>query len=228
MAAQLEITEPTARLRSACGRTIPLHVWRWLGAPGPEEHEVLDRAVGPVLDVGCGPARHVLALAARGVPALGIDNAPSAVELARRRGAQVLLRSVFDRVPGEGRWGTALLLDGNIGIGGDPEALLSRARSLLCEGGRVLIELEPPGAPSTRLRVRTEDGRGISHWFAWAQVAADDVDAAACAAGFTVTERWSGAGRWFARLDVTACVSIGGDATAFASTGGDATGGDAA
>ncbi len=203
MVAQLSTAEPTPRLRSSCGRTIPLHVWRWLDDPGPEEHEVLDRAIGPVLDVGCGPARHVLALAARGVPTLGIDNAPSAIELARRRGAQVLLRSVFDRLPGEGRWGTALLLDGNIGIGGDPESLLSRVRALVCDGGRVLVELEPPGAPSARLRVRTEDGQGTSHWFAWAQVAADDVDAAAGSAGFTVIERWSGAGRWFARLDAT-------------------------
>ena len=202
MVAQLSIAEHTPMLRSSCGRTIPLHVWRWMDDPSAEEHEVLDRAVGRVLDVGCGPARHVLALAARGVPALGIDNAPSAVELARRRGAQVLLRSVFDRVPGEGRWGTALLLDGNIGIGGDPQSLLTRVRALVCEGGRVLVELESPDVRSARLRVRTEDAQGASHWFAWAQVAAHDVDAAASPAGFTVTERWSGAGRWFARLDV--------------------------
>lgn len=58
-------------LRSSCGRTIPLPVLRWLGEAEPEEHDLLDRALGPVLDVGCGPGRHVVALARRGIPALG-------------------------------------------------------------------------------------------------------------------------------------------------------------
>ena len=76
---------------------------------------------GPVLDVGCGPGRLVLGLAQRGTVALGVDPAPAAVALARSRGAPVLQRSVFDPLPGQGRWRTVLLADGNIGIGGDPE-----------------------------------------------------------------------------------------------------------
>ncbi len=50
-------------LRTAGGRVAALPVPRWLGVPAPEEEAVLDRAVAPVLDVGCGPGRHVLALA---------------------------------------------------------------------------------------------------------------------------------------------------------------------
>src|SRR5205823_333854 len=82
------------------------------------------RAVGPVLDVGCGPGRHVLALARRGVLAVGVDVTPAAVRYARARGAPVFRGSVFAAVPGVGHWRTALLLDGNIGIGGRPVVLL--------------------------------------------------------------------------------------------------------
>ena len=64
------------------------------------------------------------------------------------RGVAALLRDVFDPVPGEGRWETALLADGNIGIGGDPVALLERVR----HAGR-------PGRPG-RGRSRTR-GTGV-------------------------------------------------------------------
>ncbi len=53
------------------------------------------------------------------------------LDIARRHGVNVLERSIFDHVPGAGRWRTALLLDGNIGIGGDPVALLERLGDLL-------------------------------------------------------------------------------------------------
>lgn len=52
--------------------------------------------------------------------ALGIDVSEIAVAHARSRGATAIEASVFDRVPGAGRWGSAPLLDGNVGIGGCP------------------------------------------------------------------------------------------------------------
>ncbi|MDQ6797207.1 MAG: class I SAM-dependent methyltransferase, partial [Actinomycetota bacterium] len=63
--------------------------WRWLGPADSEDERLLDRAVGPVLDIGCGPGRHLLALARRGVEATGIDVTPAAVRVARSRGASV-------------------------------------------------------------------------------------------------------------------------------------------
>src|SRR4029453_1954232 len=95
---------------------------RWLAPLTEVDRRVLARSDGPVLDVGCGPARHTLALGAEGVPTLGIDITGATLAVARPRGALVLLRSVFDPIPGEGRWGTVLLLDGNVGIGGDERA----------------------------------------------------------------------------------------------------------
>ena len=188
-------------LRTAGGEARPLPVERWTADPAPEEDDVLARAVAPVLDVGCGPGRHVLALARAGHLALGIDVAPYALVLARSQGAPVLERSVFARIPGAGRWATVLLLDGNIGIGGNPATLLRRIAALLRPGGRLLTELEPPGTRGGLERVRLEvDGRA-GPWFPWARVGVDDAHAVAGRAGMVVDDVWSGAGRWFARLD---------------------------
>jgi hypothetical protein len=74
-----------------------------------------------------------------------VDLAPAAVMFSRQRGAVALRRSVFAPVPGEGRWPTALLIDGNIGISGDVARLLRRMASLLAHGGRLLVEADPQG-----------------------------------------------------------------------------------
>lgn len=201
MSARVE-TAAVAALRSTCGRVIPLHVDRWFDEPGPEERRLLRHAIGPVLDVGCGPARHVLALGRRGVPALGIDVAEGAVTIARGRGAPVLRGSVFDPLPLEGSWSTALLLDGNVGIGGDPRRLLARVRDLLRPGGRALLEVEAPGEGAHALVVRAERlGAPTSEGFAWALVGADEVAALAAATGFGTAVMWHDGGRWFARLE---------------------------
>ena len=143
--------------------------------PTPEEDDLLDRALAPALDVGCGPGRIVLALCRRGIMAVGVDTAPAAADLARAQGAPVLERSIFDRLPGSGRWGSAILLDGNIGIGGDPVALLRRIAALLRPGGRVLLELDPPGRESRSFRARLDDGFERSAWFPWARLGVDHV-----------------------------------------------------
>ncbi|MGH9154730.1 MAG: class I SAM-dependent methyltransferase [Acidimicrobiales bacterium] len=189
-----------AVLRAVDGTTIALPVERWRAEPASEEMDVLARAVAPVLDIGCGPGRHVLALARLGVVAMGVDASPAAVDLARSTGAPVLRRSVFARVPGAGRWRTALLLDGNIGIGGDPVTLLRRLVSLLAPGGLALVELEPPGAVTRVLRTRLERGVAAGPWFRWSQVGVDDIDDLATLAGFVATSTWEAGGRWFAQL----------------------------
>jgi len=71
-----------------------------------------------------------------------VDISGIAVARVRQAGACALHRSVFARLPGQGRWVTVLLADGNIGIGGVPDALLRRCARLLAPGGRLLIEVE--------------------------------------------------------------------------------------
>ena len=129
-----------------------------------------------MLDLGCGPGRHLAALRASGKVALGVDLSPVAVRLARRRGAAAIPGDVFGDVPWAGRWGTALLLDGNVGIGGAPGALLRRTRELLAPGGAALVELDPPGAPTVRTRVRIEAFGAVSEWFRWARVGVDGIE----------------------------------------------------
>jgi SAM-dependent methyltransferase len=155
-----------------------------------------------VLDVGCGPGRIVAALAAAGRPALGVDPSPAAVAAARRRRVPVLRRSVFEPLPGERRWGTVLLLDGNVGIGGDAVALLARARDLVRRGGHVVAEVAPPGTPTDALTVRLEHrtaDAGAGPWFRWARVGADAFANLALAAGLEPRGLDVGGGRWFAR-----------------------------
>jgi len=183
----------------ADGSRKPLSVDDWLYA-SPGDKSILDRCEGPTLDIGSGPGRLTVALAERGIPALGIDITPYAVNLARSSGALVMLRDVFDRVPGTGRWTTVLLADGNIGIGGDPAALLSRVAELLSPQGRAIVELEAPGSPLRREHVRLCDTDSASAWFPWAYVGADHIAEVATAAGLGPVEIWTVDGRWFASI----------------------------
>jgi SAM-dependent methyltransferase len=153
-----------------------------------------------VLDVGCGPGRHLHVLARRGVFGLGVDLSSVAVGLARERGAHAIVGSIFNELPGAGRWRTALLLDGNIGIGGEPVRLLARVGALLAGGGELLVELDPPGSRTGTVAARLETRDSASAWFAWARVAAGDIEPIACAAGFNVRTSWRRGERWFASL----------------------------
>ncbi|HJR96311.1 MAG TPA: methyltransferase domain-containing protein [Actinomycetota bacterium] len=188
-------------LRSTCGRTFSLSSDRWWREPPDEEARLLRLALSPVLDLGCGPGRHTVALSRLGLVALGVDSSAAAVAAARAHGAAVTHRSVFDRLPSEGRWGTALLLDGNVGIGGDPLRLFRRVRELLRPGGRALVEVEGPGVASERLSVRAELDGSETEWFPWARVGVDGVRDIAVPTGLCPVAVWSDGGRWFARLD---------------------------
>ncbi|HEU0101870.1 MAG TPA: class I SAM-dependent methyltransferase [Mycobacteriales bacterium] len=189
-------------LRDDDGGTYVLDLPRWVAPAGGADDALLDRCSGPTLDLGCGPGRLTRALVARGLECLGVDVAPVAVALARHGGTPVLHASAFDAVLDGTRWSTILLADGNIGIGGDPVALLARCRALLAGRGRILVELGPPGSATRTVRVRVESSSGrSSSWFPWAHVGAGDIGTAAGAAGLAVARVWHCAGRWFAELD---------------------------
>ncbi|MGC0419101.1 methyltransferase domain-containing protein [Embleya sp. AB8] len=187
-------------LRRHGGRRQRLELARWCAEPDAADDTLLTRCTGPTLDVGCGPGRLAAALTRRGVAALGVDLIPAAVARARAAGASALCRSVFEPLPGEGRWAVALLADGNIGIGGDPGRLLDRIHALLAPGGLLLVETDAQDVHE-RFAARVEDARG-SHGgaFRWARLGTPALHRLAPVHAFTVADTWTHTARAFAAL----------------------------
>ena len=179
------------------GESVRLDVAKYAAAPDATDAELLDRCTGPTLDIGCGPGRLSAELARRGIPSLGVDVAPVALLLARAAGATTLRRSVFDPLPGEGRWPHALLIDGNIGIGGDPAALLTRIKALLQPAGGELVVETAADDIDERHRLRL-DGRGAA--LPWARLGTAALRAVAEPLGYTLAATWQSADRHFVAL----------------------------
>ena len=188
-------------LRRPDGWLLPLEVERWCADADAADLEVLRRCEGAVLDVGCGPGRLVAALGRQGRRVLGIDVSEAAVTRTVRLGGPALRRSVFDPLPGEGRWGTALLVDGNIGIGGDPRALLDRMAQLLTARGLLIAETVPDLDLDERIQVHVTDARGTTGTpFAWARLGTPALLRHAERAGWRAVDQWRAGGRCFVAL----------------------------
>jgi SAM-dependent methyltransferase len=185
-------------IRHDNGELRPLPAHRWLGVrcpgdgSGDDSDEVFDEAVaqmctGPTIELGCGPGRLVARLIRRGIPALGIDRSAAAIQLAGRGGAPALLGDVFEPLPGTGLWQTVLLVDGNVGLGGDPRRILGRAFELLARGGRCVAEFEAEAIGVCSRWVRLESAGEVGPWFRWASVGVDSAAALAAQVGLTLT-----------------------------------------
>ncbi len=182
------------------GHHARLPVRRWHGHAERALRRLVDHCAGTVLDVGCGPGRLSVELTARGIRALGIDTSAIAVRMTRERGGIALHRSVYDRLPDEGRWRHVLLADGNIGISGDPIALLRRCADLLRRDGTVLVEVDRHGAGLWCGYSRLRHPLGESPPFAWARVGLDAIIAVTGRTPLTVRGVLGYDGRWFAEL----------------------------
>ncbi|MFF5496085.1 class I SAM-dependent methyltransferase [Streptomyces aquilus] len=185
-------------LRRPDGWLLPLEVERWCARADAVDRTVLDHCEGTVLDVGCGPGRLVAELATRAVPSLGIDVSEAAVAHTIRLGGQALHRSVFDPLPGEARWDTVLLMDGNVGIGGDPGALLDRVAQLLKPRGLLIAETAPVDIDE-RVHVHLTDARTTTGApFPWARLGTPAL--LRYARGWERERQWSAGGRSFVAL----------------------------
>ncbi|WP_407697647.1 class I SAM-dependent methyltransferase [Streptomyces corynorhini] len=191
-------------LRRSDGGLLPLDVERWCAEPDAADRTVLARCRGTVLDIGCGPGRLVRALTRAGHRTLGIDVSPAAVTRTVRAGGRAREQSVFDPVPDEGGWDTGLLIDGNIGIGGDPRALLDRAARILSPSGALMVETALAAGDSDldeRFQARVDDGRGTAGAaFTWARLSCHALNRYGRTTGWTAAEHWTEAGRHFVVL----------------------------
>jgi SAM-dependent methyltransferase len=180
----------TLRPESALPESIgPVHfnMLSWSGPATTSERELLRTLRGPVLDVGCGPGRMLEAARELGLASMGVDSSPAAVKLATERGGAAVLGSIFDPVPHERGWGSALLLDGNIGIGGNIRILLERVSSLLAPDGQVLAEAEAPDFLDVAYLAVLEDSDGrASAAFPWARAGKKALARHAARAGLKV------------------------------------------
>ena len=177
---------------------------RWNGAADRVDVALLGSVRGPVLDVGCGPARMVRAAVAMGLTVLGLDVSPTAVELGRAAGLPMYEGSVFEQLPDEGGWHTVLLVDGNVGIGGDVTRLLTRCTELLSPDGELVIELHFDPTRDHRYMGRLVDIHGAySESFPWAEVGLSGVSRRATDAGLELRHAWSAGSRRFCRLTKT-------------------------
>ncbi len=178
----------------------PLPADRWSEPADANDLAMLGLCEGPTLDIGCGPGRMSVALAEAGHVVLGIDVVGEAVMQTRLRGAPALQRDVFQALPAEGRWQAALLADGNVGIGGDPVALLRRVAALLDPDGRIVIELAEPGLAARTVWAELVSPGARSKPFRWAVVGVDDIEQIADEADLGVVTIQRFGSRWCAVL----------------------------
>ena len=180
--------------RSGCGsRTAPSSRWRssvTSDRADETDEQILRDVHGPVLDVGCGPGRHLHALARRGVFALGVDLSPVAVELARGGGGRAIVGSIFDELPGAGTWqqrAAARRQHRDRRCAGPAARARSRAagrRGMRCSSSSIR---RAPRRPRRARGWRRPIAR--SDWFPWARVGAADIDSLAAAAASSPAHR---------------------------------------
>ena len=191
----------SCELVSKDGSSRPLPIDRWTGRASTVDVALfVSRCTGPTLDVGCGPGRLSGALWDREVNVLGLDISSEAVRQTKQRGAPALCLDIFDAPPGTGLWDHVLLADGNIGLGGRPEALLQLVATLVKTDGTVLVELAGTGGVSIHTDVHLRVGERDSASFDWATVGVDAIEDVAAAADLVVVDLVSMAGRHVATL----------------------------
>jgi SAM-dependent methyltransferase len=198
--AQALATDGHIRLRDAArpDEDIVFDVGRW-NAPADEvDLSLLDAVDGSLIDIGCGPGRMLVAAGLLGIPALGVDVSPAAVAIAQHAGGRAVQGSVFDPVPDEGHWDTAIVIDGNVGIGGDPEALLARCRDIVRAGGHIIVETDPDQDADRTYTANVVDTDGrVSAEFPWAEIGRRALERKARRVGLSPRQHWQIAGRSF-------------------------------
>ena len=185
----------------------------------PTEATALAFARRRVLDVGCGAGRHALVLQERGLPVVGLDVSPLALQVAHRRGLQHMVWAAATAPPfAAASFDTFLLLGNNLALGGDVEgtvAMLRRLRRLARSGGVIIASCRNPtatddpvhlayhqrnrarGRPIGQVTMRVAYGGQLSPWFDLLLLTPAEASALAERAGWRVEQTLSEGGALF-------------------------------
>ena len=90
---------------------------------GDIEKQVIKRAKGKILDVGCGAGRHALYLQEKGFEVTGIDNSPGAIKVCKLRGLKKAFVRPIDKTDKfkPASFDTILMMGNNFGLFGSRE-----------------------------------------------------------------------------------------------------------
>jgi SAM-dependent methyltransferase len=196
-----------AWLRVAPGQRLAHDLAAYFAPVTAHERALLDLVEGPVLDVGCGPARHARLLQARGLTVIGLDRSLLTIELARSLGLRHWLHT--DALSGPlPSVRTALLLDGNLGLAGTPDGavrLLHRLAKACGPGGQLLVGGRAPRHGRMRpLVVRDEYRNLVGPWGRWLQAGLPAVIDLAQPAGWHLQHAVTAGTRYWAALSLDA------------------------
>jgi SAM-dependent methyltransferase len=173
---------------------------RWPAA----ERTALALANGRVLDIGCGAGRIALDLQASGCEVVAIDESPSAVEVARRRGVTDARTLRWQDVSTDlGTFDTIVLARNNFGLLGDlstiPVALRALAE-ITNTGGRLISDSVAPsrgGDATDRFHYRVRHGNRATEWFRYLMFEPSDLPALTAGTGWVVEHVFdTGEPRW--------------------------------
>ena len=87
------------------------------------ERQMIDKASGKVLDIGCGAGQHSLYLQKKGIDVTGIDKSPGAVEVCKLRGLEKALVRPISEIDNfePDKFDTILMFGNNFGLFGSAE-----------------------------------------------------------------------------------------------------------
>lgn len=124
----------------------------------PPERQIIQRARGRILDIGCGAGRHALYLQQKGFDVTGIDNSPGAIKVSRLRGLKkALLRPIgeVDKFK-PNSFDTILMLGNNFGLFGDAEnarLLLEKMTRITASNAQIIAQTRNPYKTEDRLHL---------------------------------------------------------------------------
>ena len=183
------------------------------------EKRALRWVKGRVLDVGCGPGRHLLWLQESGFTVTGIDVSPLAVEVARIRGARdCRIMDARDIMFPPSSFETILMMGNNFGIAGDVEETREMLRAFhritTDEGCIIATSIDPletdrpshlayhernrqMGRPPGLVTLRLEFMGEVSPWFNLLLAMPEEMAEIAEASGWQLDEIYRDkSGRW--------------------------------